>query len=457
MKKFKISCFVFFAVFYVNLFAGPKFQFNCDYAVFKTSNDFVLEIYASFFAGGLNYIYNNNNFEGGALLDVKLFDKKTEKFVHSTINFTPSKTNDTSSSNLKNRIVIQKNILVQEGEYILSVYGKDYIDTLSYDSLIKNIKISANNNKPYISDIELSSSIFKSTDKQSNFFKWSLEVIPNPSNLFGNNINRLFYFYEIYNIYQDIISEKFFLEVALINQDKNIVDKKHKKVNTVSLLMIDYDSFLLDSLPTGKYIISVSISDSVKNLFLSSTKDFIVYNSNIVENLTGNPEMDYLKSEYGVMKEELLDDEFNKCIYIRKDEEGNQYEKLKTVEEKRKFMYNFWKNRENPYSSTKNEFKIQYFTKIKESNILFKEPFREGWKTDRGRIYITYGKPDDVEKYPFEAETKSYEIWKYNSIDGGSECAFIESQFNGSGIFILVHSTIRKELRDDNWKAKLKK
>ena len=50
-----------------------------------------------------------------------------------------------------------------------------------------------------------------------------------------------------------------------------------------------------------------------------------------------------------------------------------------------------------------------FYSKVEESNMLFTD-YRRGWKTDRGMLYVVYGKPDEV------IRTKSSEVWKY--IDG---------------------------------------
>ncbi|MCX6165226.1 MAG: GWxTD domain-containing protein, partial [Ignavibacteriae bacterium] len=93
---------------------------------------------------------------------------------------------------------------------------------------------------------------------------------------------------------------------------------------------------------------------------------------------------------------------------------------------------------------------------VAEANKLFKQGFTEGWKTDRGRIYLTYGRPNDIESFPYESDIKGYEIWHYDLLQGGTICVFMEQQ-PGSGWFIIAHSTIRGELKNDNWKDQLKK
>jgi hypothetical protein len=74
---------------------------------------------------------------------------------------------------------------------------------------------------------------------------------------------------------------------------------------------------------------------------------------------------------------------------------------------------------------------------------------REGYRTDRGRVYIVYGPPDDIERHPNESDTKPYEIWTYNSIQGGVEFDFLQ-KVQGSD-YELVNSTVRSELHDDTW------
>ncbi len=74
---------------------------------------------------------------------------------------------------------------------------------------------------------------------------------------------------------------------------------------------------------------------------------------------------------------------------------------------------------------------------------------REGYRADRGRVHIVYGPPDDIERHPNETDSRPYEIWSYNNIQGGVIFVFVQK--NSGGDYELVHSTHRNELRDDNW------
>jgi hypothetical protein len=78
---------------------------------------------------------------------------------------------------------------------------------------------------------------------------------------------------------------------------------------------------------------------------------------------------------------------------------------------------------------------------------------KEGWQTDRGRVYILYAEPDEIERFPNSGDSKPYEIWHYNQIESGVIFVFIDR--NGFGDYQLVHSTKRGELQDESWQKYL--
>lgn len=80
---------------------------------------------------------------------------------------------------------------------------------------------------------------------------------------------------------------------------------------------------------------------------------------------------------------------------------------------------------------------------------------RSGWKTDRGRVYLLYGEPDDIERMPSTNVTQAYQIWHYEKIQGGVE--FIFADLRGFNRYDLLHSTARGERRNNNWRNMLEK
>jgi len=73
----------------------------------------------------------------------------------------------------------------------------------------------------------------------------------------------------------------------------------------------------------------------------------------------------------------------------------------------------FWRERDPTPGTVRNEARDDFYLRVAEANRKFSLGIRSGWRTDRGRIYIKYGPPDDIERHPFEPEYPSYEIWDY--------------------------------------------
>jgi hypothetical protein len=74
-------------------------------------------------------------------------------------------------------------------------------------------------------------------------------------------------------------------------------------------------------------------------------------------------------------------------------------------------------------------------------------------ETDRGRCHIVYGRPSEIDRYPSQLDSKPYEIWRFDDIEGGVE--FVFGDISGFGDYKLLHSTKRGELRDDAWKNRV--
>src|SRR5437870_4759452 len=85
--------------------------------------------------------------------------------------------------------------------------------------------------------------------------------------------------------------------------------------------------------------------------------------------------------------------------YIVTAAERAAYNALKTNEERENFIENFWRRRDPDPDTEENEYREAYYGRIAYANEHFTSGV-PGWRTDRGRIYITWGKPDSVEAHP---------------------------------------------------------
>src|SRR5215831_8758166 len=86
-------------------------------------------------------------------------------------------------------------------------------------------------------------------------------------------------------------------------------------------------------------------------------------------------------------------------VYIITDEERKAFKQLSNDEEREKFIESFWDRRNPNPDSEDNEFKDEHYRRIEYANDHYAAGV-PGWKTDRGRIYIVFGPPDEVESHP---------------------------------------------------------
>jgi GWxTD domain-containing protein len=85
--------------------------------------------------------------------------------------------------------------------------------------------------------------------------------------------------------------------------------------------------------------------------------------------------------------------------YISSYKDEAEYKRLKTAEERLNFIYHFWLRRDPTPWTLKNELRLQFWERVQTANALFARTTKSGWRTDRGKIFILLGPPDDIEKF----------------------------------------------------------
>jgi GWxTD domain-containing protein len=125
-------------------------------------------------------------------------------------------------------------------------------------------------------------------------------------------------------------------------------------------------------------------------------------------------------------------------VYIITPEERQAFLRLSTNEEREQFVESFWARRNPDPDSPENTFKEEHYRRIAYANEHFSSGI-PGWKTDRGRIYIMWGKPDELEAHdgggmytrPMnegggETSTYPFEHWRYRYLEGIGEDVELE-------------------------------
>ena len=144
--------------------------------------------------------------------------------------------------------------------------------------------------------------------------------------------------------------------------------------------------------------------------------------------------------------------------YIISPEERTAFLQLETNEEREQFIEQFWLRRSSNPDMPDNDFKEEHYRRIAYSNEHFASGI-PGWKTDRGRIYIIWGAPDEIESHPTggtydrpmeegggSTTTYPWERWRYRYLEGIQEN--VELEFvdpSGSGEYKLTMDPSEKD------------
>ncbi len=132
-------------------------------------------------------------------------------------------------------------------------------------------------------------------------------------------------------------------------------------------------------------------------------------------------------------------------VYIISPLEKQVFEKLQTDRERDLFIEAFWRQRDPTPGTTENEFRTEHFRRINYANYyLGRQSPIPGWKTDRGRIYIILGEPNDIQRFESGQETYPAEIWFYqNKAEFGLPTGFniVFFKEHGTGDYKLYSPT----------------
>ena len=142
-----------------------------------------------------------------------------------------------------------------------------------------------------------------------------------------------------------------------------------------------------------------------------------------------------LKIELSKTYRKWLDEDVR---WIITDQEKSAFMQLSNDEERDQFIEAFWQRRDPTPDTEENEFKEEHYRRIAYANEHFAAGI-PGWKTDRGRMYIVFGPPDEIDAHPSggtyerpmeegggETSTYPFETWRYRYIEGIGQEVMIE-------------------------------
>jgi GWxTD domain-containing protein len=357
----------------------------------------------------------------------------------------------------KNGILDLQRFSLEDGNYHLSLKLVDQIDTNNIEEHQQSFSLSKPKSVEF-SDVELLDKYWKS-DSVSKLNKSGFEMIPLVTTYFGPEFNRLSYYNEIY-FNDDIRKENssvILTQSILVEENRKIAGQynKLKKISTSAVVPV-LNSFDLSNLPTGNYILKLSVMD--KNQRILNTKELSFQRTNLNNSMKLNRlnSVSIANTFASILPQDSLN-EFMKCLApLASNLEKNIIDnKLNDIDDtlKRQFIYSFWYNRfpnDPAYNWSK------YKNEVKKTNQLFGTKVRKGYETDRGRIYLKYGPPNTITDRPNEPSAYPYQIWHYYKIGRFNNKRFIFYLPDlVSNDYVILHSTLQGEYFNNNWKTDL--
>ena len=444
-------------------FAQVKnFQVEFDYASFRyDSEKLVWEFYYAFHQQQMTYVSTP---QGGyrCLIDLRLKIMQGDSVLSEHGWKSQNVLADTTGMRTGDFIDRVK-LMLEPGDYTMTLvtqdsYKPDRVDSVKFNVVVDPIP----EDRVALSDIELALRIKRNFKEENHpFYKNTLKVVPSPSRIYGNEYQFLYFYCETYNLLSGIQESEYILAYYIINSNGNVVNElkpvrrvRPKKYES----RVEWGALKVGSLQSGTYTFHLGVENIEGEELSSKEVRFFVYNPDRIgqaEIVQMDPEKFYMVSEFASMPEEVLKSDFEKAIYISKKQERDEFNKLTNLEEKRKWIYRFWKSRDMDKNSPQNLFRAEYLQRLEYTNQNFDAFNLEGWRSDRGRVYIIYGEPDYIHQHPNEENMKPYEVWTYDQIQGGVE--FVFADFNMTREYRLVHSSLRGEIQNYEWQSLVRK
>ncbi len=422
--------------------ANP-FVINFDYARFRNNaTNGYLELYYSFYCGQITFHADGAGLKGGVGIRTNLIQEGTGKTVINERVVLPVVMDDTSAAGWRTTSILrQAGHLVPFGKYRLHVVAYDSANPAQRDSLSMPVEINA---LPVTSDLQLCASIQASANTTHAYFKNAHEVTPHPSLVFGAYMPVIYTYTELYDV---DTSKVYTIDYEIIDPDGAVAKKVSRQRRYRTRNTIEVGTLNAVTLKPGKYSLRLSVQNSP-----TQQKAFYVYQ---LPALSGEPAPTATSLAIAIeaLTEKEVEEEFQKAKYLADKTEIYFFNQLKTAAAKKEYLKDFWNRRESGSATETPRQRIDYLRRAQLADEYYSKYIKKGWRTDRGRVFILYGKPDEVERHPSEGIAKPYEIWYFYQIENGVQFVFVDR--SGFGDYELVHSTKRGELTDEDWQRYL--
>ena len=325
--------------------------------------------------------------------------------------------------------------------------------------LVRDVVVPTYATDPAVSSIQVATSITRATDPGESFVKSGLVVRPNPDTFYGQSLASIPYYAEVYNPAEEGTPYTLLVFLSETNQPNPLPGKQARTERTARSVDVVVGQMDVSDLPSGIYTLSIAALGPGNEAVAETRKRIYVINPD-VERPGGVPDLDYEETLFAIMGTEELDLHLEYAEVIAAQPEANQIRDLRsrgTDEQKKGFLSSFWRSRDREPNPLVNNAYEQFYERLRIAQDRYREPgTNAGHKSDRGRVFLKYGPPANVDRNSFDQELIPHEIWTYEGIPGEGAALFVFADRFGSNQFMLIHSTVQGEVSLADWERELR-
>ncbi len=478
MIRVSIVCLLFMAMFH----RSSAIDAAANYSIFYKTNTFSnagytpeIELYWQVNPGSLHFATTPQKAIVARIkTDIVFFNAQGVVKEDHFILQTPPKATVVELSELN--ILELRRYSLSYGKVTIALRLTDLNDTFNVFSYVDSVTIKPDTTKPFYSGIQLLDTILQSSVK-TQFLKNGKQIVPICANFLDNHKRSVFYYTELSNL-ANIPKDRYPL-FSRIRISKKLNEGFSPEFTVTDTVLSAADTnfhgrFAIGRLTSGNYYISASLDDKLgynlasqslffQRLNMNPDKDEVkkaptkeIFKDTAMENITVLDLEKTFLAKYSLTQIKAMLKMLLPLSDPMQASTINNFLKKPDEMYMRYYIYNYYLalNPKDPAKAWKD-----YSELIMTVNKKFSESGTAGYETDRGMIYLRYGKPSDIITVSGETGSLPYEIWQYNTLTQFSNkkelpnalfLYYKPAQMMSS--YRMLHSTVPGEVVNLSWR-----
>lgn len=471
MKKYLFSALLSLCLLASNALSAKVVAYFTSAAFNVPSKVPYYETYLSVIGNSVKFVKNaNGKFQGAVDITIRFIQNQEVKNAQK---YSLNSPEITDTAKTRPNFIDQQRYTLPNGMYTIEITIADK-NVPSEKPLLTSIPITINfdDNIVSASDIQLLESYTKA-EKSGPLTKSGYDLLPYVSTYYPENTGRIKFYAEFYNAKKVIgENEKIVLSYYIEGYENKAKLSEYSSFSKQAAadVNIAMGEFNIESLPTGNYNLVIELRDK-DNKLQAEQQCFIQRKNKAVQlSMDDIRKIDVNNTFAG--KYTNIDTMIGYLRCLRPISSSSEIEfsenqlKDRNLPLIQQYFYNFWKSR---YPLNPEQAWHDYYKDVQKVNEDFGTYGLKGYDTDRGRVYLQYGPPDQRTQAENEPSAYPYEIWAYNSLIDRRQAITNPNnrQSNKKFVFynpdlvsnkyLLLHSTAKGEIYNSNWELLLHK